>query len=92
MLNDRKDTLFIVVTIMKTKNKYELRMRKPTDLAPNQVAVQVGFTLKKDQWFNRILQAGPYQLDAGLPLHFAIDTMELGKTVPEKVLERMTGK
>lgn len=89
----RRNEYYIVVTVLKTKNSFELRMRKPKNLAPNQVAIRHSFEIETDDWLNRLLDGQvlkgkpprPY-LANGTP-----GAIEYGETTSEKVIKRMTG-
>lgn len=85
----RRDTLYLVVTVLKTKNTYEIKMRKPT-LGANQFAYKLNFNTETDQWFDRILDTKPLTTNppevAGMPV---IEDLDFGKTTSEKVMDRL---
>ena len=51
--NERTDWVYLVVTVLKTKNTYRLRKFKPK-LAPNEFCYAFKVSIDKNEWFNRL--------------------------------------
>ena len=92
--HEREDEVFLVVTVLKTKNNYVLRMKEPGNLAPNQVCHRIKFTMDKRDWFNRISDVSPDLTKLkppGAPKIYMEETV-YGKTTGEKVMDRMQNR
>ena len=53
LIDERTDWVYLVVTVLKTKNTYRLRRFKPK-LASNEFCYNFRVTIDKKEWFNRI--------------------------------------
>lgn len=90
-MSPRRDQVFIVVTILKTKNTYELKMKKPA-LGPNQFAYRVEINVDPSEWFNRIADVSMPKVSP--PEAYKIDVVgaDIGKSNAENVMDRLTGR
>lgn len=87
----RADTVYLVITVLKTKNSYELKIRKPT-LAPNQVAYKIHLNLNTEEWFDRITDTSPITIKPPKTTALLFSSPEFGQTTGQKVMNRLTGK
>jgi len=87
----RKDEVWIVVTILKTKNTYNLRMKKPA-LAPNQFAYRVEINVDPKEWFNRIADVIMPRVSPPEAYRIDVAGIDVGKSNAEQVMERLKGK
>lgn len=90
--SERTDIMYLVITILKTKNNYRLRMKKPTPLAPNEFCYAFKVTINKKEWFDRIAE-----IDLGRaspPEPPKVDSIQLimPKATATIVLDRLAGR
>lgn len=88
---ERTEWVYLIVTILKTKNSYLLRKRKPKSLAPNEICYAFQVTIDKEEWFGRINE---YELPKARPPEAKIHmvTQVISKPTAQLVMDRITGK
>jgi hypothetical protein len=90
--DERVDTIFIVVTVLKSRNDYRLRKFKPKTLAPNEFCYAFRITIDKKAWFNRVAE-----IDLGKPrppeFPKARDIrLIIAKATAQQALDRLAGR
>lgn len=88
--NERTDYVWLIVTVLKTKNTYRLR-RHASTLAQNEFAYRFRIRLDKKDWFQRVeevdlIPVKPPNLPKAEPIELLVE-----KDTPLKVLDRMKG-
>ena len=89
---ERWDWVYLVVTVLKTKNTYRLRSKKP-NLAPNEFCYAFKITIDKDEWLKRIQEM---ELEKVSPPEIAKATKSIqliiSKSTATKVIDRLAGR
>lgn len=91
----RVDSVWVVVTVLKTKNNYSLRKTEPKkgSLGTSQYAFKMTFELDLSEWFNRVVDLEfNYRLTPPEASKFKMTFVDgkFGPTISETVLDRMT--
>ena len=86
------DTIYIVVTVGRRKNSYDLRVRQPKSLAQNQFAYKLRIPVDKNDWYDRVKEVFMGQcVPPRLPVPDDSEVL-VEKDTPQKVLDRMQDK
>lgn len=89
----RNDTVYLIVTVLKTKNTYRLVKFQPTSLKPNEFCLPFRVTIDEKEWFNRIAET----MNLGKISPPEVKKMEdigviISKPTSEIVMDRLAGR
>lgn len=89
--DERTDWVYLVVTVLKTKNTYRLRKFSPT-LAPNEFCFAFKVTIDKNEWFKRIQElelekVSPPEIPKPMSMELIIS-----KPTAARILDRLAGR
>lgn len=91
MIDERTDYVYLVVTVLKTKNTYRLRKFKPK-LASNEFCYNFKVIIDKKEWFNRIQEI---ELEKVSPPEIPKPknmSLIISKATATRVLDRLAGR
>lgn len=86
------DTIFIIATINKRSNHFELRKKPPRSLLPNQVCFPFNVEINKEDWFDRFEDVRVLKLKPPAKPVISAVKMTFGKTTAENVIDRLAGR
>jgi len=86
----RKDQRFLIVTVLKTKNNYELKVKKPV-LAPNQFCYRLEVVVDPKEWFNRIADVVLPRMTPPEAYRLNDVGVDIGQSNAEEVMDRLKG-
>jgi len=87
----RTDWVYLVVTVLKTKNSFRLMKTKPK-LAPNEFCYAFKVSIDKNEWFNRLEEV---ELEKVLPPELPKPknmSLTIKKATSTLVLDRLAGR
>lgn len=90
--NIEYDYIWIIVTVGRRKNTYDVRVREPKSLQQNQFAYHLKIPFDRDAWFDRIEEVDMITVD---PPTFAKPELIQTRAEPDtaqKVLDALKGE
>lgn len=87
----RTTDVFMICTVNVRSTHVETRVKLPRNLAPNQFAYRVTFSIDEKEWFHRVMEV---KLNKVTPPNASIQISNgvIGDTTAETVLKRMIQK
>lgn len=88
----RYETVYLIVTILKTKNTFKLRKFLPKSLAANEVALKFKLELDTNEWFKRVKEVQLGKISPPEILQARDMSIIIRKSTPNLVMDRLVGR
>lgn len=89
----RRNEVYVIATVNKKVTSFALRVKEPTSLLPNQFAFKLKMEIDENKWFKRITEVKLGEITPPVPdVNVPDDSIDIGLTTAENVLNRMTGE